>query len=85
MSGLREIENRRGIDSAHYFSPHVAEQEYFRRRANLVSMPVTNDVASRVLTLPLFDAMTDDEVLEVGFRRQGRARYDPNRTIEAFR
>jgi dTDP-4-amino-4,6-dideoxygalactose transaminase len=56
---------RRGVDSAHYFSPHVAEQEYFRRSAELASLPVTNDVAARALTLPLYDTMTEEEVQEV--------------------
>jgi len=56
---------RRGVDSATYFSPHVAEQDYFRAHADLASLPVTNDVASRALTLPLFDTMTDDEARQV--------------------
>ena len=56
---------RRGVESASYFSPHVAEQDYFRPHADLDSLPVTNDIASRVLTLPLYDTMTDEEVYEV--------------------
>jgi dTDP-4-amino-4,6-dideoxygalactose transaminase len=56
---------QRGVDSATYFSPHVAEQSYFRRSAKLASLPVTNDIASRVLTLPLYDTMTEEEVVEV--------------------
>ena len=56
---------QRGVDSATYFSPHVAEQGYFRRQAKLSSLPVTNEIASRVLTLPLYDTMTEQEVLEV--------------------
>jgi dTDP-4-amino-4,6-dideoxygalactose transaminase len=56
---------RRGVESAHYFSPHVGEQEYFRRHADLASLRVTNDVAARILTLPLYDTMTDDEVGQV--------------------
>ncbi len=55
----------RGVDTAAYFSPHVAEQDYFRGNADLDSLPITNDIASRVLTLPLFDTMTEDEVFEV--------------------
>lgn len=56
---------QRGVDSATYFSPHVAEQGYFRRQAKLASLPVTNEIASRVLTLPLYDTMTEEEVREV--------------------
>jgi dTDP-4-amino-4,6-dideoxygalactose transaminase len=56
---------RRGVASGNYFSPHVAEQDYFRKKADLASLPVTNDIASRVLTLPLYDTMTGEEVHEV--------------------
>jgi dTDP-4-amino-4,6-dideoxygalactose transaminase len=56
---------RRGVDSANYFSPHVAEQPYFRRYADLTTLPVTNEVAARILTLPLYDTMTEEEVGEV--------------------
>jgi dTDP-4-amino-4,6-dideoxygalactose transaminase len=62
---IREEMRRRGVASATYFSPHVAELEYFRDEAALASLPVTNDIAARVLTLPLYDTMTDDEVQEV--------------------
>ena len=62
---IREEMLRRGVASATYFSPHVAELGYFRDEAALASLPVTNDIASRVLTLPLYDTMTDDEVSEV--------------------
>jgi len=62
---IREEMLRRGVASATYFSPHVAELGYFRDEAALASLPVTNDIASRVLTLPLYDTMTDDEVQEV--------------------
>ena len=64
-SMIQEEMRSRGVDSATYFSPHVAEQDYFRGLANLASLPVTNDVASRVLTLPLYETMTDREVYEV--------------------
>lgn len=56
---------RSGIETANYFSPHVAEQDYFKGKPRLASLPVTNDVASRIVTLPLFDTMTDAEVRRV--------------------
>jgi dTDP-4-amino-4,6-dideoxygalactose transaminase len=64
-SAMQAEMQRRGVDSATYFSPHVAEQDYFRGQADLGSLPVTNEIASRALTLPLFDSMTDDEVRQV--------------------
>jgi dTDP-4-amino-4,6-dideoxygalactose transaminase len=54
-----------GIATANYFSPHVAEQVLFKDAALLTPLPVTNDVASRVITLPLFDSMTNDQVRRV--------------------
>ena len=56
---------RAGVATARYFSPHVAEQHCFTGCARIASLPVTDEIASRVLTLPLFDAMTDEQVLEV--------------------
>jgi dTDP-4-amino-4,6-dideoxygalactose transaminase len=56
---------RRGVDSATYFSPHVAEQDYFRSRSGQASLPVTDEIAARALTLPLSDAMTDEDVEQV--------------------
>ncbi len=58
--------HRAGIASATYFSPHVAEQPLFavgKLPAN--SLPVTNSIAARVLSLPLFDSMTDEQVRTV--------------------
>jgi dTDP-4-amino-4,6-dideoxygalactose transaminase len=51
-----------GIGAATYFSPHLAEQPYFQKHAVASAMPVTEDVAGRVLTLPLFDGMTEEQV-----------------------
>ncbi len=61
-----------GVVAATYFSPHLLQQDYFSQHAVSGPMPVTEDVASRVVSLPLFDAMTDDEVLAVvgAMRRQ---------------
>ena len=56
---------RAGVHTANYFSPHVAEHSYFEQEARLASLPVTNAIASRILTLPLFDTMTDNQVRDV--------------------
>ncbi len=55
----------RGQARTTYFSPHVTEQDSIRSQTALASLPVTNDITSRVLILPLYDTMTDDEVLEM--------------------
>lgn len=53
---------REGIGTAHYFSPHLAEQPYFRRRCRVARLEVTERLAARILSLPLADAMATDEV-----------------------
>lgn len=54
-----------GIGSATYFSPHLAQQDYFAEHAAGRALPVTDDVASRVVSLPLFDGMTPLNLVEV--------------------
>jgi dTDP-4-amino-4,6-dideoxygalactose transaminase len=58
----------KGIITGHYFSPHLLEQPYFRKVCVGGSMPVCDDVSERILSLPLFDTMTHDEVEEVSER-----------------
>jgi len=54
-----------GIITGHYFSPHLLEQPYFRKVCAGGPVPVCDDVSARILSLPLFDTMTHDEVEEV--------------------
>ena len=54
-----------GIATGHYFSPHLLEQPYFRRVCVGGPVPVCDDISARILSLPLFDTMTHDEVQEV--------------------
>ncbi len=52
----------RRIGAGTYFSPHLAEQPYFRANSRIDRLPVTKDIAARMLVLPLADAMLDAEV-----------------------
>ncbi len=54
-----------GIITGHYFSPHLLEQPYFRKVCVGGPVPVCDDVSARILSLPLFDTMTQDEVEKV--------------------
>jgi dTDP-4-amino-4,6-dideoxygalactose transaminase len=54
-----------GIVTGHYFSPHLLEQPYFRKVCVGGPVPVCDDISARILSLPLFDTMTHDEVEEV--------------------
>ena len=61
-----------GIGNATYFSPHLARQDYFIRHAVCRDLLVTEGIASRMLSLPLFDTMTDNDLAQVvtAVRRQ---------------
>ena len=54
-----------GIGASHYFSPHLAEQPLFARNAIHAGVPVTDDVASRILSLPLLRGMSPADVTHV--------------------
>lgn len=47
-----------GIGSGTYFSPHLAEQPWFRETCAIAPLPVTDDIAARMLVLPVTDDMT---------------------------
>jgi dTDP-4-amino-4,6-dideoxygalactose transaminase len=51
-----------GVDAKHYFSPHLAEQPFVAENARVDRLDVTTDVAARILSLPLWDDLTLDEV-----------------------
>ncbi len=52
----------RGVGAAAYFAPHVAEQPFFLARGVAGDLSVTARISRRVLSLPLWDEMTDDDV-----------------------
>lgn len=52
----------KGIGAAHYFSPHLRQQEYFERICIFGSLETTEGISRRILSLPLSDEMTNDEV-----------------------
>jgi dTDP-4-amino-4,6-dideoxygalactose transaminase len=55
----------RGIGAGTYFSPHLAEHHYFEAKCGKGDLTVTDDIARRVLVLPLSDTIAMDEVDEV--------------------
>ncbi|MGI4978357.1 MAG: DegT/DnrJ/EryC1/StrS family aminotransferase [Janthinobacterium lividum] len=55
----------RGVAAATYFSPHLAEQPYFRDTCVTGGLGTTERIASRVISLPLFDRLTEAEVAVV--------------------
>ena len=57
-----------GVGVGHYFSPHIGEQPLFRDVAVIEPTPVADDVAARMLSLPITDAMTPADATEVAHR-----------------
>lgn len=55
----------RGVATGAYFSPHLFQQPYFQRVCVAGPLPVCDDVAARMISLPLFDTMTLREVDQV--------------------
>jgi dTDP-4-amino-4,6-dideoxygalactose transaminase len=64
-TAIREELAIRGIATGAYFSPHLMEQPYFQRVCVGGPMPVCDDVSARMMSLPLFDTMSNDEVDQV--------------------
>jgi len=56
---------RDGIDLRTYFSPHLAEHPYFREVSTWGILPNTEEVARRIISLPLSDFMTAADVESV--------------------
>jgi dTDP-4-amino-4,6-dideoxygalactose transaminase len=54
-----------GITIGAYFCPHLFEQPYFQRVCVASRLPVCDEVSARIVSLPLFDEMTHQEVDQV--------------------
>lgn len=67
-AGANEIVARlaaRGVTARTYFSPHLAEQDFFKQNAKFFDLPVTHDIASRIISLPVYDSMTPQDVTAI--------------------
>lgn len=64
-TAIREELASRGIATGAYFSPHLMEQPYFQKVSVAGPLPVCDDVSARMISLPLFDTMTYQEVHQV--------------------
>jgi dTDP-4-amino-4,6-dideoxygalactose transaminase len=51
-----------GIYTANYFSPHLAQQSYFRETCEIGWLPNTDALSARTLSLPLSDSITVEEI-----------------------
>lgn len=57
--------DREGVGAGKYFSPHLGEQPWVRSIAQIEETPVADMIGSRLLSLPLSDTMTTDDVTRV--------------------
>src|SRR6202789_1489941 len=64
-AAIREELASRGIATGAYFSPHLMEQPYFQKTSLAGPLPVSDDVSARMISLPLYDTMTYQEVSQV--------------------
>jgi dTDP-4-amino-4,6-dideoxygalactose transaminase len=58
---LAALQNE-GISAGHYFSPHLAEQPFFAATCVVGDLNVTQQIAPRILSLPMSDLMTRTDV-----------------------
>ncbi len=57
-AGFLDELRHHGIGASTYFSPHLAEQPYFRDTCTMGDLRVTERVAARIIALPMSDALT---------------------------
>lgn len=62
---VQERLEERGIQTSKYFSPHLAQQTFFRERSEFPQLPVSDDISARILSLPLFLGMPHTQVKRV--------------------
>jgi dTDP-4-amino-4,6-dideoxygalactose transaminase len=62
---IRQTMLREGVQTAAYFDPHLARQPYFAGRCQADDLPVCDDVARRMISLPMFDALSAVQVKRV--------------------
>ncbi len=60
---MRELADR-GVETRAYFFPPIHEQTFFRRFADR-ELPVTEDLSRRVITLPFYTTISEDEMRTV--------------------
>lgn len=56
---------RQGIGAGHYFSPHLAEHPFFKEHSMSGGLNVTQEIARRMVSLPMSDTLTEGQVRHV--------------------
>lgn len=63
-----------GIEVRRYYDPVVHRHPHFRARATVSELPVTDDIASRVLSLPAHETLSDGQIERVSDLLNGGTR-----------
>lgn len=56
---------REGVGTGRYFTPHLAEQPFFQETCVAGDLTVTEAISRRVISLPISDFLTTDEIRHV--------------------
>jgi dTDP-4-amino-4,6-dideoxygalactose transaminase len=69
-----------------YFSPHLAQQSYFKKTGKAGILPVSDAIGARMISLPLYDSMTPEIVSRVAaeLRLSLVLRHPPAPLVPAF-
>ena len=62
---LRADLDRAGIGTGQYFVPPIHAQPYFQSRCHAEAMPNTDAICARMISLPMSDFMTTDDVAAI--------------------
>jgi dTDP-4-amino-4,6-dideoxygalactose transaminase len=62
---IRQTMLAEGVQTAAYFDPHLARQSYFAEHCEADDLPVSDDVGCRMISLPMFDALSAGQVERV--------------------
>jgi dTDP-4-amino-4,6-dideoxygalactose transaminase len=62
---IQSLLTEQGIGTGRYFSPHIYEQPYFQAHCAAGDLSVTDAICSRMLSLPISDFTTIDDVVHI--------------------
>jgi dTDP-4-amino-4,6-dideoxygalactose transaminase len=62
---LERLVTNHQVEAAHYFSPHLAEQALFAPTCSRADLTTTEDISSRIVSLPIHDTFTASDVTYV--------------------
>lgn len=79
VPAIVEALRQNGIGAARYFVPHLAAQSFFQQTCVAGELSVTQEISDRIISLPMFDALTEKDIGEIceALRRACRTHAPP--------